>query len=45
MWNATKTSDGPPTSITFLGLELDSETLEIRLPQDKLTHLKASLVS
>ena len=33
----------PTTAITFLGLELDSEKLEIRLPEDKLVKLKDKL--
>ena len=36
---------GPATSITFLGLELDSVSLEVRLPQDKLSSLRALLKS
>ncbi len=37
--------EGPATSITFLGLELDSIAQEIRLPEDKLTSLRALLKS
>ena len=37
--------EGPATSITFLGLELDSVSLEVRLPQDKLSSLRALLKS
>ncbi len=33
-------SVGPTTSITFLGLELDSVELTIRLPDDKLVKLR-----
>ena len=33
----------PTTSITFLGLELDSEKMVIRLPEDKLVKLKDKL--
>lgn len=29
--------EGPATLITFLGLELDSEAHEVRLPQEKLS--------
>ena len=32
-------------TITFLGMELDSVALEIRLPQEKLSQLKAVLAS
>ncbi|XP_033736378.1 uncharacterized protein LOC117324568 [Pecten maximus] len=35
----------PTTVITFLGLELDSESMEIRLPQDKLVKLRAELLA
>ena len=37
--------EGPATTITFLGMELDSVALEIRLPQEKLSQLKAVLAS
>lgn len=37
--------EGPDTCITCLGLELDTVALEIRLPTDKLKHLKAMLTS
>ena len=30
----------PTTTLTFLGLDLDSELMEIRLPLDKLGKLK-----
>lgn len=36
-------SEGPSTKITFLGMELDSLAMEIRLPTQKLTLLKQSL--
>ena len=32
--------EGPKTCLTFLGFELDSVALEIRLPQEKLARLK-----
>jgi len=32
-------TQGPLSVITFLGIELDSTTMEIRLPQDKLTDI------
>ena len=35
--------EGPATSIGLLGLELDSERLEIRLPEDKLSCLWSAL--
>lgn len=35
--------EGPATVITFLGIELDTEGLEIRLPQEKLQHTRAIL--
>ncbi len=37
--------EGPATTITFLGLEIDSIALEVRLPQEKLQSLKALLGS
>ena len=33
--------EGPKTCLTFLGFELDSVALEIRLPQEKLTRLQS----
>jgi len=38
-------NEGPATSITFLGLELDSIRMEIRLPQDKLKRLKDTVAA
>ena len=35
--------EGPTTSITFLGLELDSNRQEIRLPQTKIRQIMAEL--
>ena len=35
--------EGPTTSITFLGLELDSNRQEIRLPQTKILQIMAEL--
>lgn len=32
--------EGPTTSIGFLGMELDSRAMQIRLPADKLTRLR-----
>ncbi len=34
---------GPATVLVFLGMELDSEKLEIRLPQEKLDRLRSTL--
>ena len=33
---ASEKVDGPATTLTFLGIELDSHTLTARLPADKL---------
>jgi hypothetical protein len=33
----------PTTSITFLGIEIDSSTMELRLPADKLSLLRLEL--
>ena len=38
-------TEGPATRITFLGMELDSEAMVIRLPQEKLDRLQSSLAS
>lgn len=35
--------EGPSEVITFLGIEIDSTNMEVRLPQDKLGELKATL--
>ncbi len=35
--------EGPTTTLTFLGMELDSQKLEIRLPQEKLEKLRSTL--
>ena len=37
--------EGPATVMGFLGLELDTEKLEMRLPQDKLHNLLEALAS
>ena len=34
---------GPASTLTFLGIELDSVALQIRLPADKLADVQASL--
>ena len=36
-------SEGPATSLTFLGIEMDSIENSLRLPADKLEHIKHSL--
>ena len=38
-------NEGLATTIGVLGLELDTEALEVRLPKDKLESLKASLAA
>ena len=40
-----KKSEGQATTITTLGIELDTVALEIHLPQDKLSQLKSVLQS
>ena len=35
--------EGPASSITFLGIEIDSIAAQLRLPQDKLTQLTSEL--
>ena len=40
-----KKDEGPATEITFLGLRLDTEKMEIRLPQEKLKRLKGVITS
>ena len=37
--------EGPATTITFLGLELDSINMEVRLPKEKLQKLKSLILS
>ena len=34
---------GPSTVLTFFGIELDSSSMELRLPQDKITKIKSEL--
>ena len=36
---------GPTRQLTFLGIEIDSESLQLRLPQDKLEKLKLLITS
>ena len=35
--------EGPTTCLPFLGIELDTEAMEIRLPADKLLQLKETI--
>ena len=35
--------EGPNSSLTFLGIEVDTESLQLRLPSDKLSRLKSEL--
>ena len=42
---APKKLEGPSTSLTFLGIEIDTVSLEIRLPADKLHRLQDLLRS
>ena len=37
--------EGPATCLTFLGIEIDTERLQLRLPHKKLTDLKSSLAA
>ena len=37
--------EGPSTSITFTGIEIDSMAMEMRPPQEKLARLKADLTN
>ena len=34
----------PTTTLTFLGLEIDTFTIELRLPEDKLIQLREKLI-
>lgn len=38
---ATHKTEGPATSIKFLGIVIDTEVGELRLPADKLAHLRS----
>ena len=38
---ANHTTEGPATSLTFLGILIDTIQFELRLPHDKLIHLQA----
>ena len=37
--------EGPATCLSFLGIEIDSEKMEVRLPQEKLANLKELVAS
>lgn len=37
---AVSKTEGPSTSLTFLGILIDTLNFELRLPADKLTHLQ-----
>jgi len=37
--------EGPSTSLSFLGITLDTERMEIRLPDDKLTRIQQLLTT
>ena len=41
---ASHKTAGPTTCLTFLGIEIDSAALELRLPQEKLRKLKDMLI-
>ena len=42
---AAEKLEGPSTSLCFLGIILDAEHMEIRLPADKLTRIKQLLIT
>lgn len=42
---ASEKIEGPSTSLTFLGITLDTANMEIKLPQDKLLRIKAILAT
>uniref|UniRef100_A0A1X7VB28 Reverse transcriptase domain-containing protein n=1 Tax=Amphimedon queenslandica TaxID=400682 RepID=A0A1X7VB28_AMPQE len=37
--------EGPSTSVTFLGIVIDFETIELRLPHDKVDHMREVVAS
>lgn len=41
---APEKTEGPTTMISFLGIGLDSDTMECRLPEDKLAALKEEII-
>ena len=40
---APEKTEGPKSTLTFLGIEIDAQALQLRLPEDKLADLKARL--
>lgn len=40
---AQEKCEGPTTCLTFLGIEIDTEALELRLPADKLTRVQRTV--
>ena len=40
---AQEKCEGPATTITYLGIEIDSLTMELRLPEDKLRRIRGEL--
>ena len=40
---APEKTEGPATTLTFLGIEIDTEKLQLRLPQVKLSQLAATI--
>lgn len=42
---ASEKIEGPATSLTFLGIVIDSSRLELRLPDRKITHIQGLLAS
>ena len=42
---AVEKDEGPATTLQFLGLELDSQAMEVRVPQSKLVQLQSMIVA
>ena len=40
---APEKTEGPTTCLTFLGIEIDTQTNQLRLPQDKLDKLRSTI--
>ena len=40
---APEKTEGPATTLTFLGIELDTHRMQLRLPQDKQARLRAAM--
>ena len=38
---ASEKIEGPATTLTYLGIEMDTVNMQLRLPQDKLDRVKA----